>query len=73
MTLSYKDIFKPEAKRIKVKAKIATNHPTSSYGQPVIVLADGGWLDIMSWTSMNYEVEKATKKELASLIKMGLI
>ena len=38
MTLSYKDIFEPKAKRTRIKAKITTAHSASSYGQPVIVL-----------------------------------
>lgn len=73
MILSYKDIFNPDAKRTRIKAEITTEHPASSYGQPVIVLPDGGALDLMSWVAMNYQVEKATKKEREGLIKMGLI
>lgn len=73
MILSYQDIFKPEAKRTRIKATITTAHPASSYGQPVIVLQDGGALDLMSWVAMGYQVVKATEKERQGLIKKGLI
>ena len=76
MILSYLNIFEPNAKRTQVKATIPTNasaHSASSYGQPVIVLADGGALDLMSWVAMGYQAVKATKKERAELQKMGLL
>ena len=73
MTLSYRDIFEPGAKRVKIKATVTTAHSASSYGQPVIVLQDGGALDLMSWVAMNYQVVKATAQERAGLTKMGLI
>lgn len=61
-----------DGKRHKVKAKITTDHSASSYGQPVIVLEDGEAIDLMSWVGCGYQVIKASKKELESLIKMGL-
>ena len=72
MILSYKDIFEPKA-RTRIKAEITTDHPTSSYGQPVIVLEDGGALDLMSWVALDYRVVRATVKERAGLEGMGLI
>lgn len=57
----------------KVRAKITTEHSASSYGQPVIVLEDGGALDLTSWVGLGYQVVKATEKERAALRKMGLI
>ena len=54
MILSYQDIFQEGAKRIRIKATITTEHSASSYGQPVIVLDDGGALDLMSWVAMDY-------------------
>ena len=44
MNLSYQDIFEQDAKRTRIKASITTEHPGSSYGQPVIVinLSEGG-------------------------------
>jgi len=73
MILSYQNIFKPSAERTQVKATIAINHSASSYDQPVIVLADGGALDLMSWVTMGYQAVKATKKERVELQKMGLL
>ena len=73
MVLSYQDIFQDNAERTRVKAKITTNHSASSYGQPVIMLADGWALDLRSWVAMGYQVVKATKKERAELQKMGLL
>ncbi len=72
MILSYQDIFEPKAKRKRIKATITTDHPASSYGQAVIVLDDGGALDLMSWVAMDYRVEKATAKERSELQKKGL-
>ena len=70
MILSYHDLGK--VKRHRVKAKVATDHSASSYGQPVIVLEDGEALDLMSWVGLGYQVVRASKKEKASLAKMGL-
>ena len=64
------NVYKEE--RTQVKATITTNHSASSYGQPVIVLADGGALDLMSWVAMGYQVVKSTRKERAELQRMGL-
>jgi len=74
MTLSYLiNPFSVDNKRRKVKAKITTEHSASSYGQPVIVLEDGGAIDLMSWVGCGYQISKASKKEKEQLIKMGLI
>ena len=70
MILSYHDLG--EEKRHRIKAKITTDHSTSSYGQPVIVLEDGGALDLFSWVSLGYKVVRASKKEREALVKMGL-
>jgi len=48
MILSYQNILNQGAKRTRIKATITTYHSASSYGQPVIVLPDGGALDLMS-------------------------
>ena len=68
MILSYQNLF--SEKRTQIKAEVTTDHPASSYGQPVIVLPDGGALDLMSWVALGYQVEKATAKELALLEKV---
>lgn len=73
MILSYQDIFQQDAKRTRIKATITTEHSASSYGQPVIVLDDGGALDLMSWVAMGYQIVKATATERAGLQKMGLL
>jgi len=70
MILSYHDLG--EEKRHRMKAKITTEHSASSYGQPVIVLEDGGALDLFSWVSLGYQVIRASKKEREALVKMGL-
>lgn len=62
MKLSYIDLF-GDGKRHKIKAEITTEHPASSYGIPVIVLPDGGIVDLQSWISLNYSVEQISKKE----------
>ena len=70
MILSYHNLG--EEKRHRIKASITTEHSASSYGQPVIVLGDGGALDFFSWVSLGYQVVKASKKEREDLMRMGL-
>ena len=65
MMLSYQDLF--TGKRSRIRAKITTNHPASSYGIPVIVLPDGDALDYSSAALLDYQVERATQKELRLL------
>jgi hypothetical protein len=73
MVLSYHNIFQEDGNRMRIKAEITTDHPASSYGKPVIVFNDGGVLDLMSWETLGYRVEKATEKERSELQKMGLL
>jgi hypothetical protein len=73
MILSYSNKIFGEKKRHRIKAEITTAHSASSYGMPVIVLEDGGALDLMSWVGLNYRVVRATKKEMAELVRMGLL
>jgi hypothetical protein len=70
MILSYHNLG--EEKRHRVKASITTDHSASSYGQPVIVLEDGGALDLFSWVTLGYQVVRASKKEMEGLVRMGL-
>lgn len=72
MILSYCNQLSGDGKRKKVKAKIATAHSTSSYGQPVIVLEDNEVLDLISWVFCKYQVVSATKKERELLARIGL-
>jgi hypothetical protein len=73
MILSYTDLFDEKRKSHRIKATVTTEHPASHYGQPVIVLEDGGALDLFSWVTLGYRVVKASKKETLALQKMGLI
>ena len=73
MILSYSNKLFGEKKRHRMRASITSEHSASSYGQPVIVLEDGGSLDLMSWVSLDYRVIKANKAEMAALAKMGLL
>ena len=70
MILSYHNLG--EEKRHRIKARITTDHSASSYGQPVIVLEDGGALDMVSWVGLGYHVVRVSKKEREALVKMGL-
>ncbi len=65
MKLSYLGLMDTE--RSTIKATITTDHPASSYGMPVIVLEDGGVLDYASAALLQYEVVKASPKELELL------
>ena len=75
MVLSYQDLafFGGNSKRTQVNATISTNHSTSSYNQPVVVLDDGQAIDSLSWLFNNYHVEEATIEEKVTLRRMGLL
>ena len=57
----------------KVEANISTDYSTYSYGQPVIILADSGVLDLISWVGLGYQVIKATVKKRSELQEIGLL
>jgi len=69
MMLSYVDLFK-DGQRRNIRASVTADHPASHHGQPVLVLPDGGSLDLTSWVLLNYRIEKATQKERAQLEKV---
>lgn len=72
MILSYTNLL-GNGQRHQISATITTDHPASSYGQPVIVLdSDGDALDIQSWILLNYQVISATPGEV-ELLKRVLI
>ena len=73
MILSYVDLFDKKRLQHRIKANVTTNHPASHYGQPVILLEDGKTLDSSSWTLHRYRVLKANKKEISTLLSMGLV
>lgn len=68
MILSYVDIL-GNGERHNIKATITTDHPNSSYGQPVLLLGDGKPLNAESWFLMAYQVVKATPAEFELLKK----
>jgi len=70
--LTYRNLFEEDSGRARIRATITTNHCADPRGQPVIVLEDGGVLDLMSWSAMDCQVESATKREREILEKMGL-
>lgn len=67
MILSYTDSLFGDGKSHRIRATITTDHPASSYGQPVIVLADGNGLGWESIMLLQYRVVKATARELELL------
>jgi hypothetical protein len=72
MRLSYIDIL-GDQERHEVTATITTNHPDSSYGQPIIVLdTDKKGLELTSWLLLNYQIVEATAEEL-ELLKRVLV
>ena len=72
MMLSYQNFENANATRTRIEAAITTDHSASSYGQPAIVLCDGGALDHMSWVFFDYRLEEATAEERSALQRMGL-
>jgi hypothetical protein len=73
MILSYTVLFDKKRMQHRIKATVTTNHSTSRYEQPVILLEDGGTLDASSWFSHRYRVLKASRKEISALLSMGLV
>ena len=71
--LSYQNFENANAKRSRIEAAITTDHSTSSYGQPVIVLCDGGALDHMSWGFFDYRLEAATAEERTQIMGLAWI
>ena len=67
MILSYDDLMGDGKRQYRIRATITTDHPASSYGQPVIVLADGNGLSWESMMLLQYRVVKATARELELL------
>lgn len=72
MILEYIDIFEGD-ERHQIEAELTTEHSASSYGQPVIVLDDGGALDWVSWISLGYRLVDGTEEEKEFLRKEGFI
>lgn len=71
MTCSYRvDPFGESPARKRVTVRLSTTHSTSSYGQPVMVLPDGGALDLMSWVGCGYRIERATAKEREAVARI---
>jgi len=66
MKLSYVDLL-GDRERHEVDATVTTDHPASSYGMPVVVLANGEAIGALSWQILFYRVERATPEELADL------
>lgn len=68
MVLQYKDIL-GDGKSHKIKATITTDHPSSSYGMPVVVLPDGQSLDATSWVLLGYRVVSCGKTESRLMVR----
>ena len=68
MKLSYVDIL-GDSQRHLIDVEITTKHPYSIYGQPVIVLPDGGLLDATLWILMGFQVVKVNENEFGLLRK----
>ncbi|WP_319561341.1 hypothetical protein [Marispirochaeta sp.] len=62
MTLSYRDILGDDERKT-IEATITTDHSSSHYGGPVIVLPDGGGLDYQSAALLDYQIEEASAEE----------
>jgi len=66
MKLSYKNPIGNQVRQT-INATITTDHPASSYGQPVILLEDGAPLGLTSWVLLAYQVEEASGEEIEQL------
>ena len=72
MLLSYRDIFEEGLDRQEIEVELTTEHSASHYGEPVIVLPDGGVLDLFLWVAMDYKIVAATEEEKRGLLKIGI-
>ncbi len=68
MRLSYVDLL-GDGERHEIDATITTAHSASSHGQPVVLLPDGGLINLSSWVLLNYKVVEASSAELPLLQK----
>ena len=66
MILSYVDLL-GNGQRKTIAATVTAEHSASSYGQPVVVLADGGTIDWQSWVLLGYQIVEVTPEELTML------
>lgn len=69
MKLQYRDLLGNGEMR-HVEAEVTADHPSSHYGQPVIVLPDGDALDLQSWVLLGYQVLQADADEIEALKKI---
>lgn len=67
MLLSYVDFLTGE--RHQMNATITTDHPASSYGQPVVIIEDGDPVNFSDWVLLQYRVEAADAAETVLLEK----
>lgn len=70
MLLSFRALG--STKREHIKAEVTTQHPQSSYGQPVIVLPDGQALDLQSWILGAYRLERGSAEQRAALLSSDI-
>lgn len=63
MMLQYTDIL-GDGKPHRINATITTEHSSSSYGIPALLLDDGNPLDASSWALMGYRVISISRAEL---------
>lgn len=68
MKLTYQPLWGDTTPR-EIEATITTDHPLSSYGQPVILLDDGDSLSMESWILLNYRAVETTPEEVELLKK----
>ena len=65
MKISARDIFTNE--QVELTGHITTDHPASSYGQPVLIIAEwaggNGVMDLFNWTLSGCEVVEITVEE----------
>lgn len=62
MILTYTAVL-GDGERHTVNATVTTDHPSSSYGQPVVILADGEPIDSISWMLMQYSIQQCSQEE----------
>lgn len=68
--MSYQPLAGGERKMINIK--VTTEHANSSYGQPALVMPDGGLLGVESWVLLDYRIERVSRSEVELLRRSPL-
>jgi hypothetical protein len=62
-----------DGKRIFQTGEATTQHPLSSYGQPVLVLTNGDVLDGFAWGLGGWRLERCGELDISNISRLGFV